>query len=149
MFKTPLSLTANVARPDFWFLAAPLVWESPTLSITVPKGFRTDLASIPHILEAIPDLDVNGLSRRPGALHDWLYGAARWITKAGADALLYEALLAEGMSKNGATAIYEGVHLFGEEAWAEDGTESVKSMFATEAQYFDWLATGPQLNPAP
>lgn len=148
MFKSPLNLVANVARPDFWFLAAPLVWESPTLSITVPAGFRTDLASIPHFLEFIPALDINGRSRRPGVLHDWLYGGARWFGKTAADAMLREALLAEGMTPDGANAIYEGVHLFGEEAWAEDGTESLAGMFDAPANYLAWLATHPKLNPA-
>lgn len=149
MFTTDLQLVANPGRPDFWFTAAPLVWSDPTgLSITVPTGFRTDLASIPRILEAIPDLDVNGRSRRPGVLHDWLYGGARWIGKAAADALLYRALISEGMDERGATAIYEGVHLFGAQAWAEDGTESLCRMFRSFDDYAAWLRTGPRLNPA-
>ena len=149
MFTTDLQLVANPARPDFWFTAAPLVWNDPTgLHIEVPTGFRTDMASIPHFLEAFPDLDIDGKSRRPGVLHDWLYGGARWIGKAAADALLYQALLAEGMSKAGATTIYQGVHLFGAAAWAEDGTESMCGMFRTPADYFAWLKTGPRLNPA-
>jgi hypothetical protein len=149
MFTTPLKIAANPARPDFWFMDAPLSWVDPTgLVITVPPGFRTDLATIPHFLEAIPDLDINGRSRRPGALHDWLYGGARWIGKAAADALLYQALLAEGMDVKGATMIYEGVHLFGQSAWEEDGTESMAGMFRSHDEYLAWLATGPRLNPA-
>jgi hypothetical protein len=150
MFKTDLSLVANPGRPDFWFTGGPLVWQDPTgLAIVVPTGFRTDLASIPRFLEAFPDLDVNGKSRRPGVLHDWLYGGARWIGKDAADALLYQALLAEGMDKAGATTIYQGVHLFGQSAWDEDGTESMVSMFRTYDDYMAWLRTSPRLNPAP
>jgi hypothetical protein len=148
MFLSDLVLVANAYRPDFWYLDAPLVWDGNGLQITVPAGFRTDLASIPHFLEFVPDLDVNGRSRRPGALHDWLYGGARWIGKAAADDLLYQALLAEGMGVDGARAIYEGVHLFGDSSWRDDGAESLAGMFRSNDDYVAWLETGPRLNPA-
>jgi len=148
MFKSDLILIANPGRPDFWFTGAPLIWEDPTgLTITVPEGFRTDMASIPRFLEAFPDLDIDGRSRRPGVLHDWLYGAARWVGKLVADGVLFQALIAEGMDKKGALAIYQGVHLFGASSWAEDGTESVAGMFRTHDLYLAWLGTHPQLNP--
>jgi hypothetical protein len=148
MFLTECHLVVNAERPGFWWTGAPLTWEAEGFSITVPPGFRTDLASIPRVIEWAPDLDVTGRSRRPGVLHDWLYGAARWVGKAQADEILRAACIAEGMDERGATAIYEGVHLFGRAAWDEDGTESVASMFRTPTHYQQWLATGPRLNPA-
>jgi hypothetical protein len=112
----------------------------------VPTGFITDLATIPHIVEAIPDLDINGRARRPGALHDWLYGGARWITKPVADATLRMACVAEGMDNAGATAIYEAVRLFAGSAWDDDGRKSMCAQFVTYQHYIDWLKTHPRLN---
>lgn len=144
MFLSDLELIAQPGRPDQWWTGAPLIWDE---GICVPEGFRTDLATIPHILELFPDLDINGRSRRPGVLHDWLYGGARWIGKAAADATLYRALLAEGMPEHGARTIYEAVHWFADAAWRDDGSESVAGMFRTPDHYQAWLATHPQLNP--
>lgn len=42
-------------------------------TITVPKGFVTDFASIPWIVQRIPGFDVNGDSRFAAVVHDYLY----------------------------------------------------------------------------
>ena len=52
------------------------------------------------------------------------------------------------MGADGATAIYEGVHLFGDSSWREDGAESLSGMFRSNDDYVAWLKTGPRLNPA-
>lgn len=147
MFKTDLTLTAISGRPDQWYVGAPLVWEFAGLTITVPVGFITDLASIPKIIDWVPDLNRTGLTRRPGCLHDWLYGGERWHGKAFADSMLYQACIAEGMDPRGATAVYEGVHLFGKSSWDEDGTKRMADQFHTPTDYFAWLRSGPHINP--
>ena len=146
MFLTPLEL-AGLPDPDLWVIAEPLRYLSVAGElIEVPKGFITDLASIPHFVDWIPFLDRTGPSRRPGALHDWLYAGMRSKGKAWADSLLREALLAEGMSTGSAQTYYLAVHWFGGPSYASDGRRHPyaehpghleSNDFLTEA---DWLA---------
>lgn len=118
MFKTPLIVQAD-ATPDIWIVYAPLVWTNPTGDITVPVGFKTDLASIPRLLRNIPNLDPCGLSRRAAVLHDYLY-TLKTVSKDQADSLLYQALRAESVDVLAAQAFYDAVHMFGFQAWNND-----------------------------
>lgn len=123
MFLGPLELIAE-SQPDMWRLGLPLVWCSPDFGwVEVPAGFVTDLASIPRIFRNLPWLDPNGLSRRPAALHDWLYGSqqGRRYGKQFADSFLRAGLLSEGASKPCATTFYYAVHWFGGSSWDGDG----------------------------
>lgn len=76
--------------------------------IEVPRGFITDFASIPYILRASRTFDVNGPSRRPAVIHDYLY-CAQLFDRALCDLIFYEALRDEGVSANLATLLYRGV----------------------------------------
>lgn len=108
--------------PDYWVQSAPLVWVDPVFGrIESPAGQRTNLASIPRLVKNLPFLDVDGLSRRPGAMHDYLYGSAYGHRrgKSFADDFLRAAMLAEGASPATARAFYWGVHLFGGGPWDE------------------------------
>lgn len=123
MYESPLVLIA-APLPDLWDLGAPLVWADGVYgTLTVPVGFRTDLASIPRLFRNLPFLDPDGLSRRPATTHDYLYGspAGRRLGKAFADDFLYDALISEGVSKSAAAAFYAAVHYFGGSSWDEDG----------------------------
>lgn len=115
MFMTRLCLM-DEAQPDYWTVAAPLIWLGDTVTITVPIGFRTDLASIPRVLRNLPTLDPDGLSRRPAVLHDFLY-ATQPCTRDEADCLLRAALLSEGTTKFAAWMFYKGVHWGGGAPW--------------------------------
>ncbi len=124
MFLTPLILRAD-SRPDFWTVYLPLVWADPQFgNLVCPEGFRTDLASIPRALQGVPTLNVNGVSRRPAAMHDWLYGGDRSRGKDFADEFLRAALLAEGADEFVANEFYEAVHLFGDASWDGDAAKS-------------------------
>lgn len=117
MFKTPLILQAD-NRPDIWTTAAALVWSGlPIGNITVPAGFETDLASIPRLLRNLPDLDPDGISRRPAVLHDFLY-CTQPCDRETADRTLQAALIAEGASRVTAWVYYKGVHWGGGDPWA-------------------------------
>lgn len=120
MFKTDPGLVPIPQKPDLWFLDRALVWTQPGLVVTIPVGFITDDSSIPKLLDWIPFLDRQGLSRRPGLLHDGLYAIGRRRGKPWADAVLRAACLSEGMSAFGAACIYQGVHLFGQTSWDAD-----------------------------
>jgi Protein of unknown function (DUF1353) len=103
-------------RPDYWAVVAPLVWDSPTLHLTIPVGFITDLASIPKVLRNT--LDVDGRSRAPAILHDWLY-CTQHSTRAFADSMLREALGEYGENAATAWVYWAGVRLGGWLPWSE------------------------------
>lgn len=155
MFTTALELL-ELAQPDLWAIDAPLVYASLSgEAITVPKGFITDLASIPHWLDGLPFLDRTGASRRPGAMHDWLYAGMRARGKDWCDGMLREALEAEGLSYGQASIYYKAVQWFGAKPWAADGNRhpyDVNSAnletcdFINEASWQAWIATNPVPN---
>lgn len=114
MFRSNAILEV-LPQPDRWRLAAPLVWSfRPDLvgAIIVPSGFETDLASVPRFLRDRKAFDVNGRSRRPAILHDYLY-ATGMGGKDFADDLFREALLGEGLGEVNAWAFYKAVAWFG------------------------------------
>lgn len=145
MFKSDLTLVA--LTPDLWYLAEDLVYVGSRGIITAPRGFITDLASIPRAFRNLALTDVDGISRRPGAIHDWIYAGCRWMGKAIADDILREALLSEGMSKAGAACYYYAVDWFGGSSWASDGRKLMSNDFRNLIDYRAWLATNPVLNP--
>lgn len=79
--------------------------------LTVPKGFETDLASIPRFLWAIlPPQQANFVA--PAILHDYFYimGAGK---RSDADAILYASLRQQGAMWLTANIIWLGVRLGG------------------------------------
>ncbi len=140
MFKSELNLIAIDGRPDLWRYGAPLVWDDGKEVITVPTGFITDLASIPHIIDWLPNLDRMGLSRRPTALHDWLYGGDRTRGKEYADDTLRAALLLEGMSAVGAFEYWFAVSKFARPAWDNDNKDLREEHFFTKDDWHAYLA---------
>src|SRR5450631_4401040 len=140
MFVTILDLIADPV-PDIWIIATPLTWKDPVFgTLTVPQGFRTDLASIPRAFRNIPFLDPAGVSRRPAAMHDWLY-CWRGISKDNADEFLKQSLLAEGAQEAVAAVFYLGVHEFGQAAWDADNPEWKVGDFDTPQHYQAWLSS--------
>jgi len=112
MFTTPLRLEATT--PGRWMLTSDLIWHSDTERYVVPRGFETDLASIPRIFRWL--LNQNGGSRRPAVLHDYLY-RMQPISRAEADAIFRRALEAEGVILPGRWLYWSGVRLGGWIAW--------------------------------
>jgi hypothetical protein len=139
LFDDPLVVQAGA--PDFWYVSTALIWTDDEFgTLTCPVGFRTDLASIPRPLRALPFLDPNGLSRRPAVMHDWLY-AWRVLGKAKADDFLRKALLIEGVSKAAASCFYYAVDLFGGGAWDSDAGALTTVDFEPGGFYAAWKAT--------
>lgn len=145
MFQTDLELK-EAPRPDIWAVASPLIWLDEKTLITVPVGFLTDLASIPDILKNIPALDVNGVSRSPAVLHDWLYRTHQF-SRAGSDGLLRAALLSRGASKVQAWTFYTGVRIGGGRPYAAYPNGPTAADFDTQAHFEAWrLASGHPLD---
>lgn len=149
MFLTNPALVPIPNQPDLWWMESAMVWQDMGTRITIPAGFITDDASIPKVLDWLPCFDRQGLSRRPGLLHDGLYALGRSRGKAFADSTLRAASIAEGLSPSCAWALYQGVHLFGRRAWDEDATEGIVGItsgdFITLAHYQAFKDGGSQI----
>ncbi len=79
---------------------------------TVPKDFKTDLASIPRILWPIFAPQYAGFVA-PSILHDYLYRCHADVTRQYADEVLYSALTSEHVTRFTASKFYIAVRLFG------------------------------------
>lgn len=86
--------------------------------ITIPKGFITDLASIPRPLWPILAPQYAGFVY-PAILHDFFYRCPENVTREYADDVLYYALKEEGVSTYTAMKFWLGVRTFGGEHFAE------------------------------
>lgn len=120
---TPRFLTEMRVADDGGFpfrLIAPLVYQSPLVgTIRVPVGFKTDLASIPRVLwNVLPPV---GRYDAAAVVHDDLYQTGRVyrqpVTRRLADAVLYEAMTACGVSPLTRWVIWSGVRLGGGLVW--------------------------------
>jgi hypothetical protein len=121
LFQGSASLDV-LSTTDLWSLDSALIYKTNAeITITIPKGVITDLASIPKILDWVPVLDINGTSRLAGVLHDALYKIGREKGKDFCDQTLREALISLGMGAKSAATYYYGVHWFGASAWSTDG----------------------------
>jgi len=112
MFTTPLDLRAH--SPGEWVLLRRLVWDDGERKVVVPRGFITDLASIPGPLKGV--LDVNGKSRRAAVLHDFLY-CWQPFTRREVDRMFKAALRKEGVGALVASIYYTGVRIGGGRYW--------------------------------
>jgi hypothetical protein len=112
-------------------LVVPLIYFCSMLGgyIVIPRGFVTDLASIPQAVQSI--LPKLGKWNMAAVLHDLIYkfnGAVPLFTREGhafdgsidramADSILREAMEATGVDPVHRTLIYENVSKFGTGAW--------------------------------
>ena len=90
-------------------------------SITVPKGFVTDFASIPRGLWLL-GLSPYGQYGRAAVIHDYLYWA-QGCTKDQADRLLVIAMKESAVNNFDELAIYKGVSLGGNRPWKANAAE--------------------------
>lgn len=126
IFRTALETTPLGART--WLVTHDLVADTPFGRITVPAGFITDGASVPRAAWWLcPPFD--GDYDAAAVLHDYVYRHAagavaaqlanRVLTRAEADALLGEGLVATGTSPFTRRVIYAAVRVGGGVAWAQ------------------------------
>lgn len=118
MFQNRLSVTT--ATTGKWVLLQDLIWVSGTSVIRVPKGFATDLASIPRPFRLF--ITVNGKHRESAVLHDWLYNKKGKLpfetySRAEADRLFLSAMKSQGVNWLTRSAMYAGVRLGGWVYW--------------------------------
>lgn len=113
-FRSPLIFNDENGLP--YTLCVALVYDSDLLKreVRVPKGFKTDLASIPRLFWVL--LPKSGPYDRAAVLHDFLY-ATNGVTKAQADKVLKEAMELLKVPGWKVSLIYAAVRLGGGKAW--------------------------------
>ena len=100
-----------------WRLLATLIYESDSHGvIRVPKGFVTDLASVPRVPFAY--LLTGGIGHAAAVVHDWLYSSHQ-LDRSTSDAIFHEALLVLGVPGWQAWLMWAGVRVGGGGAWAD------------------------------
>lgn len=100
---------------DYSFqLTDPFMVSIDSRLITIPRGFITDLASIPRFLWSFysPSETVTIL---PAVIHDYMYSCVTEYNRYEADNIFYYALRENGMRKFKALKYYYAVRWFG---WA-------------------------------
>lgn len=103
--------------------------EGELLTLTVPAGFVTDLASVPRMPFAY--WAFGNRARRAAILHDWLYTMR--YPREWADSMFYAGMLAEGIPKAAAYAMWLAVRVGGAAYYREAGTSSVHPETEREA----------------
>lgn len=113
-FRSPLQFEDDGGFP--LTLLCPLVYDCADLnrSITVPTGFKTDLASVPRVLwNLLPPV---GRYDAAATVHDFLY-QHNGVTRHEADRVLHEAMCVLGVGWWTRWAIYSGVVVGGWVVW--------------------------------
>src|ERR1700681_1749562 len=110
-------------KEPIYYLTDPILWEpnpgqeNGFRSVEAPKGFVTDLASIPQILWSI--LRPDGEYAYAAIIHDYLYWE-QTDPREYADDILKIAMEDLEVEPLKITAIYEGVRFGGQAAWDEN-----------------------------
>jgi len=99
-----------------WQLTAPLLYQSDLLgrTITVPAGFKTDLASVPRL--PVVYLLTGNTSVEAAVVHDFLYTFPT-TTRKTADAVLQEASAVTGVPLWRRKLMWAGVRIGGDSHW--------------------------------
>lgn len=108
------ALDLRAYKKGEWVLLEPFRYHSKDgRTITVPKWFVTDLASIPWITMPLFD---GAEHRAAGVIHDWLYCSQLYSRKE-ADQLFCEMVVHLGASPTQAGLMYAGLRVGGWSRW--------------------------------
>ena len=100
-----------------WWLRRPLIYYRHPESIRIPRGFETDFASVPRLLQSVfPRWARYGPA---SVVHDWLYWNQQ-TTRAEADAIFLEAMVYLGVGKVTRWLLHLAVRGFGHLAWTDN-----------------------------
>lgn len=104
-----------------WVLLNPIIYQSDILKelIIVPRGFVTDLASVPRLPFAY--LATGNTSHRAAVLHDWLY-TSHEVSRLLADEVFREASLVCKIPHWRVWVMYQAVRIAGQESWDRIGS---------------------------
>jgi len=113
--KIVVSLDPHDKR--YWFLEEDFKYyefinENEYLEITVPKGFRTDFASIPKIFLALPFIKYGDKFNKAAVLHDFCY-CAKLFPRKKCDELFLKGMEILGIPRWKRLLFYYIVRIFG------------------------------------
>lgn len=96
--------------------------------LIVPKGFQTDLASIPSAFQNV--IPKCGLYNASAILHDYLYSAESiyGINKSDSDIIFYEVMLNCGVDIKLAQLMYQAVKIGGESHYVKNKNNGDKTV---------------------
>lgn len=111
----------------FWIVKQPLVYRVGISrdSVVVPRGFVTDFASIPPVLQSL--IQQNSANLLPAVVHDFLYWT-QVCTRVQSDQLLKLAMIENRVATAQRVAIYAAVRAVGSFAWDSDRAERQRGM---------------------
>jgi len=115
-FLTPLRV--ELVGKQKYKLIAPLVYQNYKYTITLFKGFVCDSLSKPEIVWSIMGAPFGDEDTMIGFIHDGLY-RTQLLSRRMSDIIFYEGLLASGVPKFKARAMYYAVRAGGEAAYRE------------------------------
>ena len=123
--KTSGLLVFSRFKDRIYVLQQPMSWSPTSLiaeqhgypDVTVPKGFVTDLASIPRIFYSL--LPPDGDYTVPAIIHDYLYWT-QTTTRNQADNILRFSMQDYKIGPITRTVIYNAVHVGGGSAWTKN-----------------------------
>lgn len=126
---------------EWWILTASLPTRigNSTEIITVPKGFVTDLTSIPRFFWSA--FSKTGPYMSAAILHDYLYWDQR-CTRAEADKIFDIEMKSYGVNDTSRKLIFSAVSEFGEAAWKSNTTakQTGEPRFLPEVQLTQFLS---------
>lgn len=114
-FTTTLAFRLEGPTSQMVVLEAPLVYISGKDEYVVPRGFTSNLASVPRVFRSVATPWQQ--SARAGVLHDAFYRGLFKLSRREADALYYEALRSEGVNRVRAYLQWVGLRIGGWRAW--------------------------------
>lgn len=153
----PAPLLRGFVDGENWMILSPMIHEiganSPYVVI-VPRGFVTDLASIPQPLQLLRGRNPNTARYANAAmLHDYLYWRQD-CTRSQADNIMAIAMMEAGISFLERRLVHEAVRQFGQAAWDQNRRARQSGLMRTVApphdqvpptgtwaEYREWLRT--------
>lgn len=110
-----------------WVLEAPMTYDRRDgwPPIIVPRGFVTDLTSVPKSLRSF--VSVVGPYVRAAVLHDYLFWT-QGCTRGQADRIMYYAMIDSGTPQRKARKIYRGLKIGSERAYRNNQAERAQGL---------------------
>lgn len=123
-FTQPIDIRHREGTDKDWIVVTrDLCWEVGSKGsgweIHIPKGFVTDLASVPRFLWSF--IPPHGRHTNASILHDYLYRKGHHMGRRWADRQFYEAMVALETPRFRARVMWLSVRVFGVRAWRSGG----------------------------
>lgn len=152
----PAPLLRGFVDGKYWMLQSPMIHEigrnSPYVVI-VPRGFVTDLTSIPQPLQVLGIQPNDSRYLNASIVHDYLYWRQD-CTRAQSDNIMAIAMMEAGLSALERRLVYEAIRQFGQSAWDSNRRARQAGLILTPAppldqvppsgtwaEYREWLRT--------